>query len=334
VSDVDVSIIIPTRDRSDLLSQALSSALAQEEVRLEVIVVDEGSTDTTTGLLAAIRDPRLTVLRNERPLGVAAARNAGAASARGEWLAFLDDDDVWAPRKLVSQLQSARLAGADWVYTGAVTIGDRGQIVFGRPPLPPAPTMSALRHWNAIPGGCSNVALRRTAWRQAGPFDTRLRNTEDWEMWIRLAKLGAAAWVPHPLVGYRVHETNSSLNLEQIVAGTKLIETMHDTRADWGQLHRWMAESCLRRGQRWAALRQYAAAAARGQARGVLSDLSEILSRRLGTKPAAQSAPPEDRWIEEARTWLRPPRDDSPAPEPHEPPYRDGSRVDDPRTRV
>jgi hypothetical protein len=154
-------------------------------------------------------------------------------------------------------------------------------------------------------------------------------------MWIRLAELGTAAWVPHPLVGYRVHQMNSSLNLEQIVAGTRLIETMHDMRADWGQLHRWMAESCLRRGQRWAALRQYAAAMAHGQAWGVAADLTAILSRRLGTTAAAQSTPAVDPWIEEARSWLRPSGDDdNQAPAPHDSPHQDGRRVDDPRTGV
>ena len=118
-------------------------------------------------------------------------------------------------------------------------------------------------------------------WTLAGPFDTRLRNTEDWEMWIRLAKHGPPAWVCSPLVGYRVHNSNSSLDIAEIVRGTKLIETLHHTTADWGRLHRWLAESCLRSGQRREALGQFARAAVRGQLGGVASDLRDILRRRV-----------------------------------------------------
>ena len=88
--------------------------------------------------------------------------------------------------------------------------------------------------------------VRRETWMAVGPFDGRLRNTEDWEMWIRLARHGPPAWVCSPLLAYRVHEANASLDIAEIVRGTKLIEALHQTTADWGRLHRWLAESCLR----------------------------------------------------------------------------------------
>src|SRR5690348_694187 len=97
----DISVVIPTRNRWDLLSRSgLSAALMQEDVDVEIIVVDDGSTDETPARLAALEDPRVTVIRHDQPRGVAAARNRGIAAARGEWLAFLDDDDLWAPDKL------------------------------------------------------------------------------------------------------------------------------------------------------------------------------------------------------------------------------------------
>jgi len=141
-----------------------------------------------------------------------------------------------------------------------------------------------------------------------GPFNTRLRNTEDWEMWIRLAQHGPPACVYRPLVGYRVHDSNSSLDIAEIVRGTQLIEALHHTTADWGRLHRWLAESCLRRGQRRDALAQFAMAAVRGQLRGVASDLHGILRRRVARRVrrvGIEGTVSSDPWMATAETWLQ-----------------------------
>ncbi len=290
MTHMNVSVVVPTRNRSALLAMTLRSVLRQQDVELEVIVVDEASTDDTPAMLAALGDARVRVIRHDMPGGVSSARNRGAAEARGEWLAFVDDDDLWARDKLARQLHAAQTLGRDWAYAGSVNITDRNEIVHGRPPLPPEEVVAALPRYNAIPGGGSNVVVRRTTWVRAGPFDTRLRNTEDWEMWIRLAKHGPPACVYSPLVGYRVHNSNSSLDITEIVRGTKLIEALHDTTADWGRLHRWLAESYLRRGQRREAIGQFAKAVARGQSLSVLSDLSAILRRRVGAAHARWAA--------------------------------------------
>ena len=302
-----VSVVVPTRNRSALLSRTLRSVLRQQQVELEVIVINEASTDDTAALLATLGDARVRVIHHDRARGVSAARNRGAAEAHGEWLAFVDDDDLWAPDKLVRQIQAAQASGRDWAYAGSVNIGDRGQVVYGRPPLPPEEVVAALPRYNAIPGGGSNVVVRRTTWMEVGPFDTRLRNTEDWEMWIRLAKHGPPAWVCSPLVGYRVHNSNSSLDIAEIVRGTKLIEGVHRTTADWGRLHRWLAESCLRSGQRRDAVGQFARAAARGQLRGVVADVSDIVRRRVVRsvlRLGPEKATTRDPWIA-AVDWLR-----------------------------
>lgn len=304
---MDVSVVVPTRNRSRLLGAALRSVLQQRDVSFEVVVVDEGSTDDTSAMLATIGDGRVRVVRHETPRGVSAARNHGADESRGEWVAFLDDDDLWAPGKLAIQLHAASAAGCDWAYTGAVNIDGRSSIVHGRPPLPPDEVMAVIRRYNAIPGGGSNVLVRRAALLRAGPFDTRLRNTEDWEMWIRLAKIGPPAWVCSPLLGYRVHPSNSSLDMDAIVAGARLIEALHDTTIDWGTLHRWLAESCLRTGRRAAAVAQFARAAVRNDALDVARDLAAIARRRVsGVWPVlGHPRPGHPAWIEEAAGWLR-----------------------------
>ena len=302
-----VSVVVPTRNRSRLLAVALHGVLRQRGVDLEVIVVDEASTDDTPALLAGLGDPRVRTVRHATPRGVSTARNRGAAEARGDWVAFTDDDDLWAPDKLARQLQAAQAAGRDWAYTGSVNIGERFGVVHGLPPPPPEEVVAALPHYNAIPGGGSNVVIRREALLRAGPFDTRLRNTEDWEMWIRLAKAGPPAWVCSPLLAYRVHGANSSLDITEILRGAQLIEELHHTTADWGRLHRWLAESCLRTGQRRAALWQFARAALRGQTRAVASDLALIARRRLRrvAPPLRPAAGGDPAWIEQAAGWLR-----------------------------
>ena len=304
---MDVSVVVPTRNRSALLPMTLRSVLAQRDVDVEVIVVDGASTDDTPVVLAALADARLRVVWQNAADGAASARNRGAAQARGEWLAFVDDDDLWAPDKLARQLHAAATAGRDWAYTGAVTITDRGQIVYGRPPLPPEGVVAALARYNAIPGGGSNVVVRRTTWQQAGQFDTRLQSCEDWEMWIRLAKHGSPACVPRPLVAYRVHASNAGLDVAEVVRGAKLIEALHHTTLDWGLLHRWMAESCQRRGRRGAAVRHFMAAAARGQLRGAANDVAAILRRRIERqlhRVDDQGRSSRDPWIAEAAQWL------------------------------
>ena len=168
LNPIAVSVIVPTRNRSSLLAMTLRSVLRQRDVDFEVIVVDEASTDDTAAVIAAFADPRIRVIRHETALGVSAARNHGATEARGHWLAFIDDDDLWAPDKLSRQLRAAREEGRDWVYTGAIVIGARGDVVRGEPPLGPDDVVAVLPRFNPIPAGGSNVVVRRTTWLEGG----------------------------------------------------------------------------------------------------------------------------------------------------------------------
>src|SRR5262245_43629644 len=141
---MNVSVIVPTRNRSALLSRTLRSVLRQQQVEIEVIVIDEASTDDTAALLATVDDARVRVIRHDRPRGVSAARKRGAAAAQGEWVAFVDDDDLWAPDKLARQIHTAQTLDRDWAYAGSVNISDRGEVIYGRPPLSPEEVVAAL----------------------------------------------------------------------------------------------------------------------------------------------------------------------------------------------
>jgi glycosyltransferase involved in cell wall biosynthesis len=208
----DVSVLIPTRNRRELLlRRSLKAALLQEGVDYEVIVVDDGSTDDTQERLEELGETRVRVIRRDVSGGAAAARNTGIAAARGEWIAFLDDDDSWAPDKLRLQLDAVRSAGADFGYAGVVTVDDRGNALYTSPAPAPGRLAAETIAKSVIPAGPSNVLVRTELVRRLGGFDEQLRNMEDWDLWIRLTAAGTAVAVPEILVAYLEHRGGKAL---------------------------------------------------------------------------------------------------------------------------
>src|SRR5690349_7802408 len=122
----DVSVVVPTHNRRHLVSAASSSILGQAGVSIELIVVDDGSVDGTgpwVDCLAA-DDSRIKIVHHDRPRFMSGARNAGIARASSRWVALCDDDDLWAPNKLATQLQALRSSSACWSCTGDVTVDE------------------------------------------------------------------------------------------------------------------------------------------------------------------------------------------------------------------
>jgi glycosyltransferase involved in cell wall biosynthesis len=284
----------------------LRGVLCQRDVDLEVIVVDDGSTDDTAAMVTGLDTGRVRLLRHARSLGVSAARNRGITEARGEWVAFLDDDDLWAPDKLALQLGAADDDGRCWVYAGHVEVDDRLRVVAGAPPAPPERVMELLARYNAVPAGASNVVVRADALTRCGPFDEHLPNSEDWDMWIRLARLGPPAWVPRPLVALRQHAGNASWNMARMLQDLQLIERRHGIAVDRAAHYRWAAWVALRAGRRGEALRHYGHAVRSGDLRSlgravmaaarpsVASVRADRLARLAGGQP----------WAAAAQAWL------------------------------
>ena len=213
---MDVSVVVPTRNRQVLLPMTIRSVLAQRDVDLEMIIVDDASTDGTPSLLAGFADPRIRVIRQDTQQGVSAARNRGIAAARAPWVAFVDDDDLWAPTKLRLQLDAARETGAPWVYVGHVNMNVQYRVTGGAPPLPPGELMKQLPQENVVPGGCSGVMVSKRTLTLTGGFDTEFQPLADWELWLRLARTGTPAWVRQPLVAYRLHGAQMSLDAARV----------------------------------------------------------------------------------------------------------------------
>lgn len=127
-----VSAIIPTSMRPKLLRRALDSAFAQTHADIEVIVVVDGPNEETLEMLRAEQDPRLRILHNPTPIGPGAARNAGAEIAQGDWLAFLDDDDEWLPKKLELQLRAAEGHDDALISSCCRVVTPRGEYIWPR----------------------------------------------------------------------------------------------------------------------------------------------------------------------------------------------------------
>lgn len=207
-----VSVVIPAKNVAAYIGETLASALAQSEVG-EVIVVDDGSTDDTTAIVRAIRDPRLRLMTNDAA-GVSAARNLGARYASGEWLLFLDADDRLRPGAAAALLTAARGAPrAVLVYGDYNTIDSEGRQIGRRGLLkgrrkPSGDVLTRLAAGNFIVNG--GIALARAeAFRAIGGFDTSLRYCEDWHCWCRLAAIGEFEFAPKLLLDYRLHTANT-----------------------------------------------------------------------------------------------------------------------------
>jgi glycosyltransferase involved in cell wall biosynthesis len=265
---LDVSVVIPTHSRWPLLSTAaLRGALAQEDVSSEVIVVDDGSIDETSVRLdeLAASEPRLRVIRHEHALGVAHARNAGTGAARGDWIAFLDDDDLWAPRKLRLQIDAVESAHADFVYGGVAWVDEARRFLFALPPPDPADLATTLLRWNVMWGGCSNVVVRREILKKVGGFDERLFQLADWDLWIRLALAGTAAVCRDLVVGYVMqsqsmlltHRRDVFTEFRYLAAKHEAAAAKHGARPDAALFARWVALGHLRAGRRGSAARTY-----------------------------------------------------------------------------
>ncbi|MDH4347019.1 MAG: glycosyltransferase, partial [Thermoleophilia bacterium] len=257
----DVSIVIPSRDRWELLSRhALPSALSQESVELEVVVVDDGSEDPVSDRIAEFDDLRLRVVRHDIPRRLPGARNAGAEVACGNWLAFLDDDDVWSPRKLRAQLDTACASGSAWAYGRAVVVDGSLTVIESDPFPEPTELAGLLLGGNWVPGGGSNVIVRADAFAAAGGFDEELRFFEDWDLWLRLLDAGLPAACDEVVMARVEHGANMVVRDRERVASAferVLAKRRVVTDADRKAVNEWLAFEQHRAGDRLGASRLY-----------------------------------------------------------------------------
>jgi len=225
-----VSIIIPTYQHADFVGEAIDSALAQTYTDYEIILVDDGSTDGTREIVVAYGNQIKYIYQDNR--GLPAARNTGILASKGQYLSFLDADDVWLPNKLKLEVEfldthpSVKLVCSNYSYFGSrkgpkrtgfegitLTSGYGLKELFFKNPILP-----------------SAVLVRKSCFEKVGLFDESMVQCEDLDMWLRIAAHFEVGYIDTPLVKYRLHEKNMHLktaeNSEAFIAvQTKCLES-------------------------------------------------------------------------------------------------------------
>jgi glycosyltransferase involved in cell wall biosynthesis len=210
-----VSVLIPTYNRAGELPSAIESVLAQSYQPVEVVVVDDGSTDGTETLVRG-RYPQVRYLRQTNR-GPAAARNAGIKAASGRYIAFLDSDDRWTPRKLEQQIGLFRTRpDVGLVFSSVRFVNRRGRTVDERRYDPSFRGRVAERILSFSEIVLSSVVVRRTCIDQVGFFDEALMIAEDWDLYFRLAMDYPVDFIDEPLVFRLIHEKNLQHDFSKI----------------------------------------------------------------------------------------------------------------------
>jgi len=212
-----ISVVIPAYNSAATLAAAIDSALSQTRPPDEIIVLDDGSTDNTKELVSGYGE-RIRYFYQPNG-GLAAARNRGTELASGDWVAYLDADDMWRPDKLALQERQVQARPeAALVYTNATVLGLDGE---GEIYADPETIWPELRCRNLF--AASSTMAHRQKLMELGGFNPKLRVCEDWDMWVRLRRLYPFTAVPEPVTIYRQTQGSLSSNAERMLAGAASI---------------------------------------------------------------------------------------------------------------
>lgn len=208
-----ISVIIPVFNGEETIQKTIESVLQQTFSDFEIIVINDGSQDATLEVLSTIKDSRLKVFSYPNA-GQGASRNRGMNHASGEYIAFLDADDLWTPDKLETQLQALKLhSDATVAYSWTDSIDELGHFHSKGPrPQFEGDVFQSLLLTNFLVNG-SNPLIRHQALIEVGGFDEKLPPAEDWEMWLRLANRYHFVVVKSPQVLYRQSLQSASSNV-------------------------------------------------------------------------------------------------------------------------
>lgn len=248
-----VSVVVPTRDRAEVLPRALESVLGQTFSQLELIVVDDDSTDRTPEVLAALEDERLRVERLPAPGGANAARNRGVELARGAYVSFLDSDDELHARYLERVMEVFLEHGdrCEGVFTAFELARDGRRV--GRSRAPEGVLSREAILADNVVGSFSCTTFRASIFSRVGPLDEELRSQQDYDFLLRAVRAGCELrGLDEPLVTCHLDGDRVSGDLERGLQGTRRIVEKHgdDLRPEGiARLHYYRAFSYGRAGR-------------------------------------------------------------------------------------
>lgn len=227
-----VSVVIPCHNRADTIVEAIRSVLEQTYGDLEVIVVDDASTDDTVAVVEAMGEARVRVAHNPGPRGPSAARNCGVALSDAPWIAFQDSDDIWLPDKLAAQM--AQLEDSPFVasYCGMLIKADTqpGTPTQDRVPHPDTAPLSgdilpSLTQGSYI--STQMLVIRRDVFDAVGGFDADLSALVDWELMLRVAQEGPVDFVDQDLVVQRMSDNSITRSTRKRLAAQEYVLAKH-----------------------------------------------------------------------------------------------------------
>ncbi len=214
-----VSIVMPAYNCEKYVVEAINSILAQTYRNWELLVLDDGSKDNTLRIIEDFsqNDSRIKALPNGKNMGVSATRNRGIELASGEWIAFLDSDDMWKPEKLEKQFEIVEKEAAEFLFTGSSYINEEGEPYKGIFEVPEKITYKKLRNQNVI--SCSSVLVKKKYFEHIKMEKDEMH--EDYAVWLRILKTGVTAFgVNEPLLIYRISRNSKSGNKMKTVKMT------------------------------------------------------------------------------------------------------------------
>jgi glycosyltransferase involved in cell wall biosynthesis len=217
-----VSVIIPAYNAMTYLPETVESVLKQTFTNFEVLIIDDGSSDNIVEWVSGLSDPRVKLISQENQ-GVSVARNTGIARAQGEYVAFLDADDLWQPTKLEKQVHYLEGNPAvSLVHTWMVLVDERckstGRVMTSNAECD---AWKQLLEQNTVL--TSSVMVRHCCFETVGTFNQNLRAVEDWDVWIRIASCYRFALIKEPLVLYRQHPSNTTKNWQVLEQDFRLV---------------------------------------------------------------------------------------------------------------
>jgi glycosyltransferase involved in cell wall biosynthesis len=210
-----ISIVIPAHNSEKTITKTIDSVLKQSFTDLELIVIDDGSQDKTLEVVSKINDPRIKILSYPKA-GANVSRNRGLSLAQGEFVSFLDADDIWTSDKLASQIQALENnSKAKVAYSWTNYIDDDDKFLLtGTHLTANGDVYEQLLITNFLESG-SNPLICKEAILKLGGFDESLSAAQDWDMWLRLAEKYHFICVPQPQILYRIRANSLSSNLHR-----------------------------------------------------------------------------------------------------------------------
>ena len=198
-----VSAVIPTYNRKHTVVHAIDSALAQTYKNMEIVVVDDCSNDGTAQYLQARYGEKIRLIALPDNVGGAQARNVGVENARGVLIAFLDSDDQWAQSKIARQVSIVQQQDVGVVYTGMYRLNNRNEILGLNTPRFSGAIGNALLTENVV-SSTSSVLVRKELFVRVGGFNRRLRSCDDWDLWLRLARITTFGFLKEFMVSHYI----------------------------------------------------------------------------------------------------------------------------------